>query len=217
MQASTILRKPLSTEWAVTAPRSYASKKDRRPETIPRRNTRKIKLVSTKYYRRSGMVRNDTAYFEEAPTDDRRKGFLVYDEREGQFWVAPSVDFIGIYEDCDNVWSVEEQRLREIAEKREAEQRAYEQQMAARNAREAKAREVGVRLVAHREKSIPETLNAILGEDTSGGRYNDISYRLDWDDEKDQLKVNLTGWVRIPVRDFERLIEKYNDALDAAR
>lgn len=204
MQASVILKKRLSTEWAVVNYRTHVPVKHRTPEQVLRSQIKKVRLQSYEYYRKSSAIRADHTEFDRAPAGSREgKGFLVSDG--DHFWVAPSSDFISEFKVCEDIWTAREQAEATAAALRQA-----------RQERERTAQQRMYQVATERTQATRSSILAILGRDAADEASFNINGRTKTEDDG-RITGYVDGYVSLPIRHFERLIEKYNEALDEAR
>lgn len=204
MQSSQILKQRLTTEWAVTDPHRHVPKSSRVVGILNRSQARKATLVSTKYYYKSGRVVDDRSYFQLAPTSERSKGFLVTDGNV--YWVAPAIDFVSKWAEAEKPWLEAEAAAKAL---QEAQEKRYERTREAQRYAQQKAQQ--------RADGARDSIKAVLGEKALNDAHVNTSYEVDYDEQKDVVRPRVYGSVMVTLADWERLMEKLSDALDAGR
>ena len=204
MQSSAILKQRLTTDWAVVHYRHHVPKVQRVPGILRRSQAMKARLVSTQYYYKTSVISTDRSMFKLAPTSERSKGFLVTDGTN--FWIAPAVDFVCKWAEAEAPWLVEEEVARKAQEERDAKAK-----------REQDAYTYAQRRAIERRTGAEDSIRALAGADFLESTRISIGASVSYDPERDRYAPVVDGSIQLPLRAFERIIEKYNELLDEVR
>jgi hypothetical protein len=215
MQASAILKKPLTTEWAIVHYRSHVRKDQRTPQLFQRNWAAKVTLASTQYYRKSSLIRDTRSAFTPADTAERSKGFLVTNGT--LFWVTPAVDFIAPWGELEPIWEEREAEAERKRIQREQEAAIAAKEQEKRRQRQSEAMAFGNQRATARRTGTLDSIEALLGKDALARSYVVTHHDISWNEDYSKMRVKIDGTVQLSLQDFERLVEKYNEALDEAR
>lgn len=222
MLTKDITSKPTSNLWAVV--RNGKSNHEKKFEDIDPSRVSYVKRANDYQYATTYLTSFDPLAFNRTYSG-KTYGFLVYQEHlsrndaneevvQKQYFVVKARDFIGDAKEYQDAWVIEQARLdaeAEVArierEKRDAE---YNRRKEIANAKDAQANEQA----ENTAEKIANFIEQLLGSKArleSTVRVQATGQWLDWNDGSgaDKYITSQKGEVRLPVQDFQRLMNKF--------
>jgi hypothetical protein len=205
--------------FAIVNPRVYVGKVYRNLTYISRNQVveARIQSVDVQYRKQYSRGQTDPNMWQRAETSERAKGFMVrYTDEQGNdlYYAAASTEFIDTWTAVNGAITAREQekaeREREANAAREAKLAEEQRRAAIRAGAAARSRD----MLTRGQEQMRVITTSILGETHS--LY--IGARLEEEFTDDgAYNAYVTGQITLSYGDYARLLEKYLEALDAAR
>lgn len=203
MQSAVIIKQPLTTKWAVTAPNRSVSKHAKANVALVNRvDVEIVTLVDTQRYAQNPYARD---YFDDPSftiTTERTFGFKVFNG--AQYRIVSSNDFIAEVSELTQGWAEQEARQKAEDDIRQQRRLAIEVSNAEQNKR-----------IGLLQGNISQVLNSV--DPGLAGR-TQLNVRADYDQEFDtatskyNIKGKVTGALEIKIEDVMILMSALIEA-----